>query len=107
MKHQKRPTEPIDYTLEEHNKIENAPVFTLKPLSVGRFDEVVNLITAEKKATAFRYACQFGIKGWANYEPDFEEGKVVEITNDFQLSWIIELGSKIIEISQVSEQEKN
>lgn len=107
MKHQKRPTEAVEYTLEEHKTLESAPVFTLKPLSVGRFDEVVNLITAEKKATAFRYACQYGIKGWTNYEPDFEEAKVVEITNDFTLTWIIELGSKIIEISQVSEQEKN
>lgn len=107
MKLPKRPTEPVEFILDVHKGIEGAPVFTLKPLSVGRLDEVANLVTSQKQMTALRHACNHGIKGWSNLEPEFTSEHAIGLIEGFELVWITELGNKIVEISQVTEQEKN
>lgn len=108
MKLQKRPTEPVEYTLKEHEALESPPVFTLKPLSVGLYDKVHNLIAAQQQGSALRICCVHGIKGWTEIEPEFDTDKVADLIGDyFTLEWTTELGNKVFEISSVPEQEKN
>lgn len=107
MKIQKRPTDPIQYTLEAHKETEGAPEFTLKPLSCERFDEAMNLFTSDRKVSALRFACLHGVKGWTNLDPEYTTQTAISSIQAFGIEWVAELGNKIIEISQVSETEKN
>lgn len=107
MKIPKRPTDPFEYTLKRHVGKENAPVFTLKPVPVGKFDEAVNLSSSGKQATSLRFLCHHGIKGWSNLEPEFTPDNCIELIDAFDFEWIAELGNKVLESSQVTETEKN
>jgi hypothetical protein len=108
MQLQKRPTEAIEFTLKEHESIEPKPSFTLKPLSVSKFDECGNLFASARGVSAVRLACHYGIKGWANIEPEFSSDKATQLIDDYlSPEQIVEIGSKIIDISAVSEKEKN
>lgn len=107
MKLPKRPTEEFKHTLDAHEKIDNAPEFTLKPLTVGKFDEVLNLTTAGKQITGYRMACLYGIKNWENLEPEFNEATLVDSLTRFPVEWLVELANKILDSSAVKEPEKN
>lgn len=95
----KRPTAPIKHS------IPGAPgvVFTLKPLSNAQFDEVTDLITSEKKATGLTLACKFSLTGWEGFEDEFSVDSVAVLPHD----WRYELGGKAVEISSLTETEKN
>lgn len=87
-----------------HEGKEEAPVFRLKPLSDGVMDSVTDLMTAEKKASALRKAALHAVKGWSNLEPEFtDSGPLKGLPNE----WVYELGGKAIEISSLTESEKN
>lgn len=107
MKLQKRPTEPIQYQLKEHEGKENEPTFTLKPLSVGKFDTAGNMHTNGQAISALRFCCVHGIKGWTNLEPEYNDATIADSVERMDTKTFSELGNKIYEISEVPEQEKN
>ena len=107
MKIPERPTAQTEYTLKEHKAIEDAPIFILKPLSVGNFDKSANLTTSGQIMSGYRFACHHSIKGWKNLEPEFTDDKAVELIDRLDALWIAELGGQAMEISTVSEKEKN
>ena len=95
MKIPKRPTQNKQFE-------KDGVSFTLKPLSVADYDTCTDLITAEKKGTALRFAANAGVIGWT-YEDSFSK----EALNELESSLVYELGGEVLSISSVSETEKN
>ena len=95
MKIPKRPTQNKQFE-------KDGVSFTLKPLSVENYDTCTDLITAEKKGTALRFAANAGVIGWT-YEDSFSK----EALNELESSLVYELGGEVLNISSVSETEKN
>ncbi len=99
MKLPKRPSKPIEFSIEAAGDA----LFTLKPLACDEYDNVTDLLTAEKRATALRLACRYGLAGWSGIEEEFSR----ESWKTLDPQWAYELGGKILEISSLTESEKN
>ncbi len=96
MKIPKRPTQTKEYE-------KDGVTYTLKPLSVADYDTVTDLITAEKKGTALRFAANAGVIAWSGIDEQFSKASL----NELEPSLVYELGGEVMQISSVTETEKN
>lgn len=99
-----RPTDPIEFVLSEHETLEDPPSFTLRPLKEGILIEVNNLTQSKMVANALILAARHSVKGWKNLDKDFADSTNI---GPLPLEWKYELGAKAIEISNLTETQKN
>lgn len=129
MKIPKRPSSTQEFVLSIHldkdtkKPIEGAPIFKIKPLPVGVFDDVQDMqLSGEslagsetvaltvRRSKSFRIAAKSGLVGWENVED--ENGKPIEFRNFHDVDtlpdeWVYEIGAQCYLISRLTETEKN